>query len=194
MMDSSLFGKLPQKRDFISINTPRSFLNLWEEWLEDALYENQSRLKEAWQSTYKAMPTWRFWLGQQYCGNEVIGVITPSKDGAGRCYPLTLINFQDRAQQPIQHSLYPRRSDMYSQWFESAEELLKNSQNAAYPFEQIKQNLEAMTSIQISKQQALQAQQPAPNGSLWWQQSCSFSWDGALNSTLFDQLMTKTSI
>ncbi len=88
-MSCGMFGKLPLKRDFVSVNTPREFLHAWEAWLQGGVSASRLKLGSNWQQVYLSAPIWRFWLGPGICGYPVIGSFMPSIDGVGRYFPLT---------------------------------------------------------------------------------------------------------
>src|SRR5262245_58691620 len=94
-MRCGLFGKLPAKRDFIALFTPRGLLEKWEAWMQAAISASRQELNERWQDAFLTAPIWRFWLGSDICGSTVIGAIMPSLDGVGRYYPLTLFAVAD---------------------------------------------------------------------------------------------------
>ena len=89
-MQLGLFGKLPVKRDFVSINLPRGFLILWENWLQSSVAASRESLGRAWQDMFLTAPIWRFWLGRDLGGTTVTGAFMPSVDGIGRYFPLTI--------------------------------------------------------------------------------------------------------
>lgn len=88
-MTCGMFGKLPLKRDFVSVNTPREFLHIWETWLQGGISASRLKLGTGWQQVYLGAPIWRFWLGPDICGFPVVGSFMPSIDGVGRYFPLT---------------------------------------------------------------------------------------------------------
>jgi type VI secretion system protein ImpM len=94
-MACGLFGKLQTKRDFVTVDLPRSFVIIWEEWLQQAIAQSQTSLGDEWLATYLSAPLWRFRLGaktsgEDLPGGEITGVIMPSVDGIGRKFPLTV--------------------------------------------------------------------------------------------------------
>ena len=89
-MQIGLFGKLPVKRDFVSINLPRGFLTLWENWLQSSVAASRVSLGSRWQDLFLSAPIWRFWLGRNLGGTTVTGAFMPSVDGIGRYFPLTI--------------------------------------------------------------------------------------------------------
>ncbi|TCR64314.1 type VI secretion system-associated protein TagF [Bosea sp. BK604] len=89
-MSCGLFGKLPDKRDFIAVNAPGAFLKAYEPWLQGGLSASRLELGAGWQDAFLNAPIWRFWLGSAYCGSTVAGAFMPSVDGVGRYFPLTV--------------------------------------------------------------------------------------------------------
>ncbi|MCQ0988632.1 type VI secretion system-associated protein TagF [Jiella marina] len=96
----ALFGKLPQRRDFVSHGMPKTLLNAWEGWLEQAVAQSRKALGEEFDDRYMVMPAWRFWFGRAVVGVSACGVLIPSVDGVGRKFPLTLF-----ALAPEDHSI-----------------------------------------------------------------------------------------
>lgn len=90
-MSFGVFGKLPVKRDFIAINLPQAVLRAWETWLQREIAQSRQLLGGAWQAAFLTMPVWRFWCGQAVLGRSALGVLLPSVDGVGRCFPLTIL-------------------------------------------------------------------------------------------------------
>jgi len=87
-----MFGKLPVKRDFIAVNMPRSFLLVWEQWLQGGMSASKIALGHDWLPAYLSAPLWRFWLGPEICGLPVAGAFMSSMDGVGRHFPLTIFD------------------------------------------------------------------------------------------------------
>jgi type VI secretion system protein ImpM len=86
-----MFGKLPMKRDFISVETPREFLGMWEQWLQGGVAASRIKLGHGWRDAFLRAPIWRFWLSPQICGLPVMGSFMSSVDGVGRFFPLTIM-------------------------------------------------------------------------------------------------------
>ncbi|MFC7556534.1 type VI secretion system-associated protein TagF [Pseudoroseomonas wenyumeiae] len=84
-------GKVPARADFIAAGLPPAVLAGWDGWLQQALSASQARLGAAWEACYLAAPLWRFVLSGGVCGPlPLIGVLMPSMDAVGRCFPLML--------------------------------------------------------------------------------------------------------
>src|SRR5690606_31180273 len=59
LMGFGLFGKLPQKRDFVALGVPRAVLEPFETWLQSAVAASRSDLGLGWQERYLVAPIWR---------------------------------------------------------------------------------------------------------------------------------------
>jgi type VI secretion system protein ImpM len=95
-MAFGVFGKLPQKRDFIALNLPRMVLEPFETWLQSAVAASRSELGAAWQELYLVSPIWRFWIGGEIFGVTCAGALIPSVDKVGRFFPLAIIYCADK--------------------------------------------------------------------------------------------------
>lgn len=85
------YGKLPIKGDFVTRNLPRSFVDPWDQWLQESIATSRAQLKEQWLENYLTSPIWRFALSEGICAdNAWVGLVMPSVDRVGRYFPLTL--------------------------------------------------------------------------------------------------------
>jgi len=92
-MAFGLFGKVPQKRDFMSVNMPTAVLSPIETWLQAAVAASRNELGRTWQDYYLVAPIWRFWIGEHILGTTVAGALMPSVDQVGRYFPLSIMYF-----------------------------------------------------------------------------------------------------
>jgi type VI secretion system protein ImpM len=46
------FGKIPMRGDFVTCRLPRSFLDPWDSWLQEAICANRERMGNSWLSAY----------------------------------------------------------------------------------------------------------------------------------------------
>ncbi|SDO25802.1 type VI secretion system protein ImpM [Pseudomonas reinekei] len=91
MSRSGFYGKLASHGDFIGRRLSPAFLRIWDAWLQAALTSSRERLGHQWLPTYLCSPIWRFALASGVCGElSWAGVLMPSVDRVGRCFPLTL--------------------------------------------------------------------------------------------------------
>jgi type VI secretion system ImpM family protein len=96
-MPYGLFGKVPQKRDFMSVQMPTAVLSPFETWLQSGVAASRNELGQAWQEHYLVAPIWRFWIGRHILGTTVAGALMPSVDQVGRYFPLSIMYFADDA-------------------------------------------------------------------------------------------------
>jgi type VI secretion system protein ImpM len=138
-MQCSLYGKLPTKRDFIALNTPRSVLSTFEPWLQSAISASRTTLAGSWQNAFLNAPIWRFWLGADLCGASVIGAFMPSLDGIGRYFPLTLF-----ARADDNCAIPPPEFNPQDDWFHHAENLLLACLHHDTSFDNVLANLDTL--------------------------------------------------
>lgn len=85
------FGKLPGYGDFVGRRLPPAMREPFDAWLQRALLHSQRDLGAAWQPAWLHSPLWRFALAPGVCGEQGwCGVMMPSMDRVGRCFPLVL--------------------------------------------------------------------------------------------------------
>jgi type VI secretion system protein ImpM len=160
-MSAGLFGKLPAKRDFISANVSRRFLNVWEPWLQSGLAISKQMLGQVWTEAYNRAPIWRFWLGSNFCGEATIGAFMPSVDGVGRPFPLAIFAGEG------DNSLPPPEIDSNDRWCEAAEEILLHALEDGATLEAIVDKIATMTApvLQPRAGKAADAQE-LPDGAI----------------------------
>jgi type VI secretion system protein ImpM len=118
-MPCALFGKLPARRDFLTVNLSGAVLLTWESWLQKGLASSKHRLGPAWHTHYLKAPLWRFLIGRAICGRPITGVFMPSVDGVGRAFPLSILfEAEDHTELSIPDS--PDHQD----WHKQAEDFL----------------------------------------------------------------------
>jgi type VI secretion system protein ImpM len=156
----ALFGKLPQKRDFIALGMPRQVLEPFETWLQAGVAASRSELGADWQEQYLVAPIWRFWIGRNVFGVTCIGAVMPSVDGVGRFFPLALMYCTDE-----DHDIAPPCFDPRESWFEALEarllSVLENT-NTVMP-ERLAEGLEVPSAAQAPEPRAL----PYRRGAFW---------------------------
>jgi type VI secretion system protein ImpM len=131
-MQCGLYGKLPSKRDFVAIGTPRALLDVWEPWMQGGVSASRQSLGDDWKQAFLTAPIWRFWLGAQVCGKTVLGAFMPSLDGVGRYFPLTLFACPDEGA-----AIPPPELDPQNAWFAAVEEFLLATLEQGATFETV---------------------------------------------------------
>lgn len=111
-MPVGLFGKYPGKRDFLSLNLPRTVITTMEDWLQAAIAASSRQLGPAWRDYYLVHPIWNFRIGAKVIGTDCVGAMMPSVDGIGRYFPLSIIAWADDGSQ-----LAPLR-DVAAEWLD----------------------------------------------------------------------------
>jgi type VI secretion system protein ImpM len=85
------YGKIPSNGDFVSRHLPRTFVDPWDQWLQQSITNSREQLGEHWLDRYLIGPIWRFALSPGVCGDKAwLGLVMPSVDSVGRYFPLTL--------------------------------------------------------------------------------------------------------
>lgn len=92
-MPFGLFGKVPQKRDFLAVNLPDAILHPFEKWLQTSLAASREVIGRRWEEYYLVAPIWRFWIGSEVFGAGCAGAMAPSVDAVGRYFPLALVHW-----------------------------------------------------------------------------------------------------
>ena len=113
---AGFFGKIPSHGDFVTRDLPRSFLDVWDMWLQSCIAESKSQLGDGWLNVYLTSPIWRFGLMPGICGPQAAaGILMPSVDRVGRYFPLTIATPHAGEVNPLQ---LPGAAD---RWFDAAE-------------------------------------------------------------------------
>jgi type VI secretion system protein ImpM len=87
----SCYGKLPARADFILRRLPRATAEHWDRWLQACIRHSRLALGPAWQDLFLVAPPWRLALPAGTCGEAaLVGVMVPSVDAVGRCFPLLI--------------------------------------------------------------------------------------------------------
>ncbi len=90
-MSVGFFGKVQSHGDFVGRRLPPSMQRPLDDWLQAALLTSREQLGGAWVGLWANSPVWRFALGPGVCGAQAwLGVMMPSADRVGRCFPLVL--------------------------------------------------------------------------------------------------------
>ncbi len=85
------YGKIPSLGDFLSRNLPATFVEGWDGWLRRVM-AGCAQSGGDWSDRYLGSPIWRFVLSAGAGGGHArAGILVPSVDRIGRCFPLTIL-------------------------------------------------------------------------------------------------------
>lgn len=118
-MSWGLFGKLPQKRDFVALGIPHAVLHPFETWLQSAVAASRSELGRDWEEHFLVAPIWRFWLGHEILGQMCAGALMPSVDKVGRFFPLAIMHVSAPGEEGV-----PPVCEPLDQWYRQIERRL----------------------------------------------------------------------
>jgi type VI secretion system protein ImpM len=98
------FGKLPAMGDFVSRRLDDDFIRRWDEWLAQGVQSIKQSHGEQANEILLTFPIWHFMIPRRLFDEESwIGILLPSVDRVGRCFPLTIA--QPLSQVMGQHAL-----------------------------------------------------------------------------------------
>jgi type VI secretion system protein ImpM len=113
------YGKLPSLGDFVGRRAPNALLETWDGWLQSAVAASREAIGAEWLDLYLTAPMWRFFAQAGVLdAAPVAGVMFPSVDRVGRCFPFTVF-----AQLPT-NAVGLVVTERCSDWFERVEDLL----------------------------------------------------------------------
>ena len=85
------YGKIPALGDFLSRNLPATFVEAWDGWLRQVMAGCARSGGNQWVDHYLSSPIWRFAFSPGVVGaTGRAGIVAPSVDSVGRCFPLTI--------------------------------------------------------------------------------------------------------
>ncbi|MDR6934908.1 type VI secretion system-associated protein TagF [Luteibacter sp. 3190] len=114
-------GKLPGVGDFVQRRVPGDFVEPWDRHWQMRLAAMADRDGDDWRQRFLAIPATRFALASHVCGPRAwVGVVAPSRDRAGRVYPLVIA-----ASLPSAADGWPPLPG--GMWFRMAEDALRDA-------------------------------------------------------------------
>lgn len=137
---SGYYGKMPSQGDFMHLNLPRGFIDVWDDWQMAAMAYSKEQLGKNWLDTYLTSPIYRFILSSGICGQyTVIGVSMPSVDSVGRYYPLVL--------GAAMNDISPFNVINQTTWFDQAENLILSVLNDDFNRDNFTQAIKGLDTI-----------------------------------------------
>lgn len=109
---AGVFGKLPDRRDFVEQGMAPGVMARLDPWLGAAMQALRER--PDWRALFLTAPILRFWWGREIAGVAVLGALMPSVDGVGRYFPLVV----------AETGAPPPERSAQAAWFAAAEALL----------------------------------------------------------------------
>ncbi|SFE00314.1 type VI secretion system-associated protein TagF [Paracidovorax konjaci] len=132
------FGKLPGQGDFVGRRMPRAVSGPWDDWLSHGLGHLKSTAHGNWEQAFTQSPLWSFVV----CGSKgsapSCGVLAPSIDRVGRCYPLTVVAVGDMPQQALE------ADDVLGRFFDEACKAVIDARRLALPADALDSRLSSL--------------------------------------------------
>lgn len=90
------FGKLPSQGDFVGRRMPHAMVKCWDDWMRSGLDTLRHEAPANWEQRFVHSPLWFFMSPAVVMGVPVVGVLAPSVDRVGRCYPISVMAVADQ--------------------------------------------------------------------------------------------------
>ncbi|MGO4124317.1 type VI secretion system-associated protein TagF [Inquilinus sp. YAF38] len=154
------YGKLPARADFIGAGLRPETVGRWDAWLQQSLAAGEAAIGADWAELFFVAPLWRFILPAGACGRfTLIGVLMPSVDAVGRCFPLMLGQEIERPVDPI--GLMAGSGP----WFAAAEALALDALGEGFDLAELGRDLPPWSVVHSA---AVPQSPPRENGSGTW--------------------------
>jgi type VI secretion system protein ImpM len=151
------FGKVPGVGDFVRRGLPGSFVEPWDAWVRALLQSGTAALGDDWLETYLTSPIWRFALTPGACGPAAVaGVMVPSLDAVGRCFPLVL------AETVADARVSAQVLDEADSWYARLEEAALSALGETFDIEQFTETVSASGFVSSFMGPAEHAGEPGP--------------------------------
>ena len=139
-MTVGFFGKVRSHGDFVSRRLPPDMVLPFDAWVQAWLVQSRLALGADWLATWSTSPLWRFVLAPGLCGPQGwTGVMMPSADRVGRCFPLILASALSEAPSLRDRFLH------HKAWYAQLEELALSSLDDGFAIEAFDAALKALT-------------------------------------------------
>ena len=158
------FGKLPSHGDFLARRLPPAVRLCFDDWLQRGLLQSRTDLGDAWLPAWLASPLWRFVVAPGVCGAQAwMGVLMPSHDRVGRCFPLLLMAAAGTA------PLLADCLSVHEDWFVRLEDLALSTLEERFSLETLDTALMALGGAPVSGHgvRACGALVQAPTAGAW---------------------------
>lgn len=160
-----LFGKYPQKPDFVAHGLSAPIRAPLESWIVAGYHQSRTALGDDWKDRFLSAPILRFWIGARVMGAGCIGAMMPSVDQVGRYFPLILYyGWSDGAE------IAPPVDDGHERWFADLEAALLATLRGDAPDEpaEITQALGPPAAIDADDWRSREIIRLTGDQSYWW--------------------------
>lgn len=127
MVQLGLFGKHPERGDFLTVGPSARTAQMLGDWLAPTLHGLATQMGARWPTFWSNAPAIRFWIGRDIVGTTLAGVLVPSHDKVGRRYPLMLMVEGARVPPPVSDT----DQELYHRMTRLLEDLRRESPDAA---------------------------------------------------------------
>lgn len=90
LIPPACFGKMPLFADFVRHGPPAPELGTLDQWLQDGIFGVRQKLGAQWEAFFEAVPPARFLYVSRSTQRVLGGVLTASRDTAGRRFPFLI--------------------------------------------------------------------------------------------------------
>lgn len=135
---TGVYGKLPAYGDFIFRNLASSFINPWDEWLQNYVAASKEQIGEDWLNIYLTSPIWRFALSPGVIDENIwSGLIMPSVDRVGRYFPFSVVKSFPAQVSPV-NLLFTQQA-----WYQQIEDLCLDALDGKMDVDELVESAEA---------------------------------------------------
>jgi len=143
-MHIGYYGKLPHRGDFVRFNLPKTFLNVWDDWMQGILIQGEQQHGDSWGTIYSHCPGYRFALDENLAGAQGwAGVVLPSVDKVGRRFPFCIA-----AQLPSNLAPTVALAE-FDKWFVELEKIAINACSNESDYSMLQQTLETLAASEF---------------------------------------------
>ncbi|MEE9318997.1 MAG: type VI secretion system-associated protein TagF [Granulosicoccus sp.] len=136
MKNLGYYGKTIHRGDFVRFNLPKTFVNVWDDWLQELLLFGEEKHGSNWSTCYADADSYRFVLSPGIAGDSAwAGIVSPSIDKVARRFPFCLSAELPGGVTPI------LAFSQLDGWFTKLEHLSRDLATSDYEFDNLQQSL-----------------------------------------------------
>ncbi|WP_244491034.1 type VI secretion system-associated protein TagF [Paramesorhizobium deserti] len=163
------FGKIPTHGDFVSGSLGTRLREELDSWIQDGLASCEQAFGQHWQVLFRSSAPWRFVIQDHlWIPGTIVGVLLPSQDRVGRCFPLII------AAQLSDYQGDPRQLCHDKTWFIAAEALAETSRVSDFDLAELSTGLKrlrlphAQARSDIPSEGTDNGKNASIGSSIWW--------------------------